>query len=198
MRRICCWVLPVALLLSGCGPVIRFTDDSKLTLDRSLAGRWAARVDNERQEVQITASGKSCGLAQLQGETESYRLCSIAAAGDYRVLAAHELDEESASRADRPYALWMVHWLGPDRLGSVPMQVPQVIEQLGWPATAQKDAECAAKPADEQSRCADYTVDPATLPAADAEALARLYAGAIAEPDDQTFFERIPEGRKNP
>lgn len=183
------------LLLTGCGPAVRFTDDSALALSPRLAGRWLAQSEKERAELQI-AAGRSCGLVQMMGEEESFRLCSIVAAGDYMVLAAHELGD--APEAPRPYLLWLLRWHSKHRVSVVALDVPAGPEALGWTGRPVMSAECAAKPVSEQRGCADLEVDPGRLPTADAERLAALYRANSGKPEDETVFDRIEQSEKQP
>lgn len=188
MRRWRVGLVALCVWLTGCGPAVRFTDDSALTLNPRLAGRWLAQSEKERAELQI-AAGRACGLVQMMGEEESFRLCSIAAAGDYMVLAAHELG--AAPGSPRRYLLWLLRWHTEERISVVALDIPAAPEALDWSGRPVMTAECAAKPAPEQRGCADLEVDPTQLPAADAERLAALFRAHSEKTDDETVFDRI-------
>lgn len=179
-------------LLAGCGPTVRFVDESGLRMDPRMAGRWVAVAPKkeERMEVQI-AGGSGCGLLQIMAETETYRLCVVASAGDYAVLASTELDTDPQPGAANLYNLTLAHWMGPDEIGSVSGKSNEVLAALGWPAQPEQGESCRAKPESERDACTVYVVDLAALPRVDAAALERAYRAEIKDDDDEAIFKRL-------
>jgi hypothetical protein len=180
------------VLLAGCGPGLLFTDDTRLAIYGSLGGRWVSENGKERVELQITSGGgQGCALLQIVGESETYRLCSLNTAGAYQTLVAHELQDEALPGPERRYYVWHLKWLGEHRIGAVQMDAAEAVKRLDLHATPVLDKSCAEKPVEEQPKCADYRVDPDTLPQATPERLAAIYSALIQTPDDEIIFTRI-------
>lgn len=182
-------LLVVALSLSGCWFVVRFVDDSALTLDPRFQGRWTL-ADGSGELV--IAAGSGCGLVQFIAEDDSLRLCSLGGAGDYVLTAFYDLSAED--RSVREYTIGVARWYADDRVGLVMLDAQVALDELAMPyAHESRDPACAQRPADEQqqSGCSRLLVDLTALPAVTDTTLATLYrTGCCTDDDDESILVR--------
>jgi hypothetical protein len=188
-----CALLFLSVCLSGCWFVVRFVDDLSLTLDSRFHGRWQL-IDGSGELV--IAQAKGCALVQFIADDDLLRLCSLGSAGDYVLIAMHDLRDTSAVASAREYTLGVARWHSADRMGLVMLDGKVTLDELGVPySNEQRDPDCSTRPADEQaqSACTRLLLDTQQITAPAATTLASLYAsGCCTDDEDESILRRMP------